>query len=203
MEINGINKKLRGYQKAPRDRFNLLQQHILTQEEFLIYELAIAITDWDDDHSTYGTFKATNKELAQILGWSSDSPVVRYKQSLIRKGYLRALSSGFIQAIDFEAWQIRKPYQKNSSSEVAKLQPLPANLQHEHAEMQTEAAKLQEFPAQKTNYSLGSFKGESMVSRSNEDYLSMWEERGRPADFGVDDMKWIDLNVTENPTIPS
>lgn len=105
---NALFKKLRGFQKADRGRFFLLSFGELTQEEFILYELCIAITDWDSSHiDTYGSFKATNQELAQVLGREAGSTISRHKKSLIEKGFLKVQGDRW-NVRDFEKWELRK-----------------------------------------------------------------------------------------------
>ncbi len=108
VKVNGLFKKLKGYQKANRDRFYLLAFGELSQEEFVLYEFCVAITDWDIRHfDTYGTFKASNHEISQVLQWKADSTVSRHKKSLIRKGYIE-ISGDRYKVKNFEGWELRK-----------------------------------------------------------------------------------------------
>lgn len=105
---NSLFKKLRGYQKARRDRFFLLAFGEVTQEEFILYEFFNAITDWDRSHfDTYGTFQATNKEIREVLKWKADSTVSRHKKKLMEKGYI-TMEGDRLKAKDFESWELRK-----------------------------------------------------------------------------------------------
>lgn len=193
MKKNTQIKKLRGYQKAPRDRFLLLRDKKLTQEEFLVYEVGIDLTDWDGRHTeTYGTFQATNREIAEILGWKSDSTVSRYRASLIKKGYFRLTPSSRLKALDFDKRQLRKP---------ANMQITRAEMQEEVAKMQTTSANIEENRSENSVYSLVSSKG-SVSLRTDEEYQAIKEEMGYK-ELTVEDMKWIDQNVKENPNVPS
>jgi hypothetical protein len=133
MKMN-VLKKLKGYQKANRDRFLLLYFNLLTFEEFVVYEFGIAMTDWDESHlETYGTFKVTNREIAEILGWKSDSQASRVKKSLLEKGYFTKIGDR-ITAWGFEKWQLRKVPNANKQNSSAKLQYNPANMQENHVQ---------------------------------------------------------------------
>ena len=195
MKSNKLLKKIRGYQRAPRERFSLLTNHILTTEEFVVYELGIAITDWDTDHDQeiYGKFKATNNDIAELCGWKSDSTVSRIKSKLIKKGFF--IEEGeYLRVKDFEEWQLRKNSSAKMQNDIAKTQPLPANVQHE-------PAKKQEFRAQSPRYPLVSSNGNSRF-HSNEEYES-FVNSGQFGSMTIDDMKWIDENVRESASIPS
>lgn len=151
---NPLLKKLRGYQKADKGRIKLLTDKVLSHEEYILFEICIAITDWDRDHETYGLFKATNLQLAEIAGWDSDSTVSRYRKSLVEKGFLSDCGNGCFKAKNFEDWQLRR-------GEVAKNQDVSADLQPSSAEIQTYPAKMQKDRERVNDYSLGSFKGNS------------------------------------------
>lgn len=181
-------KKLRGYQKAPRDRFELLINKVLNQEEFILYEFGIAITDWDIEHvETYGTFEATNKEIAMALGWKSDSTVSRHKKSLIKKGLFYIENSGLISPKDFDKWQLRKFL-------PAKIHESPAHAQTQPANIQDSSSKMQENRGQEEVYSLSFFKGNSSLLRKEEEYQKIYKEGGYTL-LTPDDMRWIDENI--------
>lgn len=150
-KTNRLVKKMNGYQKANRDRFLLLAFGELTQEELLLYEFCIAITDWDKNHDNYGTFEATNQEIAEMLRWKANSSVSRYKRSLIDKGFLE-ISGSRVRVKDFEKWELRKTGYAKMQNENASMQGGSANM-HDHY------AKTQGFSPQNNDHSLGSYKG--------------------------------------------
>ena len=153
MEIkkNKLLKKLKGYQKAPRARILLLTQKRLTQEEFLLYELVIAITDWDPKHEDYGTFEATNREIAEILGWKSDTTALKHKKKLIEKRIIESVGENRFSAKGFEKWQLRKANSSENQDLTVKSQAKPA-------EIKEIAVKNEENYVQRDNYSLVSSK---------------------------------------------
>lgn len=182
-----LEKKLRGFQKANRERFLLISNKVLSGEEFLLYEICIALTDWDRSHDTYGTFSFTNQELSYLLGWKSDTTAGRHKKSLIQKGFLIDLEDGYYKVLDFEKWELRK-------QDDAKIQPLSANLEPINAEIENKPAKMQEKQAQNDDYSLVSSKGNNNFVRSYEEYKEI-KRSGVYKLLEIDDMQWIDKNV--------
>lgn len=158
---NPLFKKLKGYQKAPRQRFESLANGLLTQEELVMYELGVAITDWDKSHETYGTFLATNQQLAEVLGWKSDTSALRIKANLIRKGLFIEVEEGRIKPKGFEKWQIRRTSSEKEIS-TAKTEIRTSNFEQE-------AAKKEKFPVQQDDYSLSSFKGDLGLSKDSPD----------------------------------
>lgn len=157
--MNNLLRKLKGYQKAPRARFLLLKEGKLTLEELSVYELGVAITIWDRNKEDYGTFQATNQELADILGWGSDTSSMRHKKSLIRKGFFVEVDDNRIKPIDFEEWQRGSSQTANKQEGTAEKQSPPANVEDHNA-------KMQENPPQTSDYSLVSSKVD--LSSSNE-----------------------------------
>lgn len=147
---NSLLQKLKGFNKAPKERFLALHKGIITQEELLMYELGIAITDWDTEHLTYGTFYTTNRELAEILGWKSDTSALRVKTALIRKGLFIETEDGRIRVKGFDIWLLRKSSSKIESSSL-KIKTPPLNIERE-------ALNKEEIPTQNDYYSLSSFK---------------------------------------------
>ncbi len=72
------------------------------------------------------------------------------------------------------------------------------------ANLHEEPAKMQTFSPQKPAYSLGSYKGNVSVIRTEEEYQRIWiEDFDSSPTFTPDDMRWIDLNVYETAGIPS
>lgn len=158
---NRLIKKLRGFQKADKGRFLLIAFGELTHEELMLYEFCIAITDWDRDHvDTYGTFQASNREIAAMLKWKADSTVSRYRRSLTNKGYLESVGDR-CRVKDFDKWELRK-------TDSAKMQTNRAETQGSGAIMQNDPANMQGFQGQNPDYSLVSYKGNVRVDDQNE-----------------------------------
>lgn len=193
-------KKLKGYQKASRDRFLLIAEGILTHEEFVIYELGVALTDWDKTHvETYGTFLASNLQLAQLLHWKSDSTVSRHRQKLIQKGFFIVGNDGRTLIKDYEKWQLKRLPENTSE----KMQASSAKMQPTNAVLHETPAKMHESSPQNPDQPLVSFKGNSSF-KTKEEYQRIWKEDYKSSpDFTPDDMKWIDQNVREDPLVPS
>ena len=167
--MNNLIKKLKGYQKAPRERFLLLKEGMLTQEEFLIYEFAIAITDWDSRHETYGTFKATNQEIADYLGWKSDTSVSRHKNHLITKGILTKAADGGLKVKNFEKWQ-------RGGENAADTESLDGNKQLYSAKSEDKNAETKENRVQSGVYPLVSSKVDlSVFKEASDEFMSEGE----------------------------
>ena len=83
-----------------RDKFTLLKEKHLTDEEFIFYEYAIHLADFDDKHiGKFGTFpRLTNEKLGDGLGWKIDKTGRNFK-SLIKKGFLKILKAQIVGSI--------------------------------------------------------------------------------------------------------
>lgn len=153
---NPLLKKLNGYQKANRARFKLLTdtRFKLKAEEFILYEFLIAITDWDETHTeTYGTFEATDKDVAELLNWRSGSTVNRWKKCLISKELLKKQYGSRFRVVGFDKWKLRKGEAKNEGRN--------AFLQIEDAKTHTSFAEIDNNQVQNADYSLVSSKVQS------------------------------------------
>ncbi len=167
MKNNRLYRRLNGFQKASRERFKILTAQILTQEEFLLYELGVAIADWDKRHvDTYQSFEATNQELGNILGWKSDSTAFRHKLSLLKKGYFIKRPDGRIIVKGFDNWVLRSH---------SNLQETSAKTESPLSLMQDSSANNEEFQDQKAVYPLVSSKV-SLGSSRYEGYEDVTDE---------------------------
>jgi len=197
---NTLIKKLNGFQKADRSRFKLLREGVLTIEELVLFELAIAVTDWDSEHEHFGSFKVADEDIANILGWKDRSSVCRYRNNLIKKGFLTILEEGYIQPKDFEKWELRKSGIKEKTEEELRIQNLlndieqlelkkaeithdvdvakqqqefNVEMQHNVEEKQHQDAEVQQNRVSNPSYSLSSFKGVFNKGDSSEEDISI------------------------------
>lgn len=143
---NSLLKKLKGYQKAPRERFLYLTNKLLTTEEMILLEFFAAITDWDEEHETYGMFKATNQQVAGVFGWSTDSTVCRHKNNLVKKGLLIKLPSGYFKVKDIDNWLTKRRRNESINIEDVKLQDENAEIKEKPAKMQDVFPRIASFP---------------------------------------------------------
>lgn len=195
---NSQIKRLNGFIRLDRKIIFLLSDRILTQEEFLIYLLSIFLTDWSIDHDAYGSVCALNREIAQLLGWKSRSSVTKHKKNLIAKGYLELLPDKRTIAKKLSTWaRINKYTSIQDNEQVVK------NSEHDVVNIQQAGEKNEQNQSQIPKSSLSSFKVNSSL-RTEEEYQRIWkEDYDCSPDFTPDDMKWIDQNVYEDPSVPS
>jgi hypothetical protein len=117
------------YQKVYRNRHLWSRNLRLTDAEYRLWDLFVALYDWDKKHNeTYETIEATDCQIAKILDWS-DSKSCRVRNNLLRKvkGYLKQIgrSSYKIQPIINE--EEIAPMQNKDDQMQEKLAPMQEN----------------------------------------------------------------------------
>lgn len=211
-------KKMVGYYATPRGKYLLLMAKVLSKDEFILYDASITFADWDKEHvQTFGTLNLTQGEIEYLLG-RSKGYVSRYSKGLFDKGFWTKRTDGRIEVAGFELIEpklLREITKRdgivNVQSYIANLQKSVADRQQPNAVLQTSATKdisaiqgqdVAELQPSSLKSDLSSFKGNSL--RSDEEYQRIWiEDFDSSPTFTPDDMKWIDLNVKENPAVPS
>lgn len=149
-----LDRKLHNYHKTPRERFTLLAKRIVTEEEFVLLEFLVAISGWDEKYEdSYGVFAATNQQIAEQLGWKSDTSVLRHKEELLKKGFIEKLTDGYFRVKHIERWLSKQNTSHNSKPEET------ARMHNNYANMQKEPAKMQGLLPQNGNSPLVSSKG--------------------------------------------
>lgn len=217
IDINKLNKRLKGYHKTFRGRFLFLRNKILTEGEFVLWDLSFnVLADWDKNHiETYGTFPYTWADIAFLLG-CSESIICRRSEKLFKHHLWERLINGSIKVSGIEIIDLLAEITKKEG--VVDLQDYLAKTQSYNAKLHENNVKLQRiYPKEeipdcaqnlaKTQISaskahLVSFKGESRVIRTDEEYQKILEEGGYTR-LTVEDMKWIDENVKEDLRVPS
>lgn len=86
MNLKQANRRLnKTWQKLQRQRHSIALMLELSDSEFRLWDLFIALYDWDVKHySTYHGVNLSTRDTAKILNWSC-SKVHRYKHKLIQK----------------------------------------------------------------------------------------------------------------------
>lgn len=211
-------KKLIGWYGTYRGRFLLLKNKVLTKEEFILYEASVAFADWDKDHTnTYGFLDLKQDEFEVLLG-VSDGFVSRYGTKLLDKGFWRKRQDGLIQVMGFELIEINLLNKITRKDLIVDIQKYIAILQNDVADPQQKNVNLQQNltkgdgnkQAQKvadlqqtvSKSNSVSYKDKCIILRSDEEYNKIKEEFAF-SQLLVEDMKWIDINIHEDPNVPS
>jgi len=207
--------RLNGYDPHFRGRFLLLRRKLLSDSEFILWDLGFsALAEWDrknHDPKDYGSFNYQKTEIGYLLGWHK-SKVSRKAEKLFSLGlWVKKDNRVFINGFD-----IRDNFaQISKDKKVIDLQEYFAILQPAVAEPQPSVADLQQQTSKgngtvspqsvailqpsRPKAPLVSFKSEFKVIRTDEEYLKMWEEN--PNGLSVEDMRWIDTNIHENQNL--
>lgn len=188
-----------------REKFLLLKEKVLKDEEFVLYDFCVHQADFDEKHfGKFGTFQQTNKELAEGLGWSEDK-VCRNIKTLFEKGFLRKIDRK-TEVVDFFRFIPRIAFKRTKQKEeIAYLQEKIAKVRSQVANLHEESAKLHnsapDLATNNTSISdISSYKVSPFIPRSYEDYKRIKEEYGFTM-LTEEDMKWIDENITEDKNI--
>jgi len=173
-----LRKLNKTYQKVFRDRHIRARKLSLTDSEYRLWDLCVAVYDWDKKHTqTFGTLETTDRELASILGWSA-SKACRKRNSLIRKGLIEKTEIGTYKVVPVGA-------------ETALLHQGVAQTQQEIAPTQEKGADLQQKQTQTADSSLVSYKDKYRLVRSDREYNRLSKDYS----FSTEELKWIDQNA--------
>lgn len=211
MKHTKIMNRLHGYDTHFRGRFLLLRNKLLTDSEFILWDLSFsALAEWDKknhDPKDYGSFDFQQTEIGYLLGWHKSKVSHKAKKLFALGLWTERDGRVFVKGFDIRdnfAGISRSRKIIDLQEQIAILQPAVAEPQPPVADLQWQTPKgngavspqsvaILQPPRPKAP--LVSFKNEFNVVRSNEEYLKMWEEN--PDGLSIEDMKWIDQNIKE------
>ncbi len=212
--IEQLNLRLKGFHKHFKGRFLFLQNKILTQEEYVLWDFSFSVlADWDKKNrpDNYGIFSHTFEEIGLLLACSA-SKISRNSKRLFESGLWSYTKDNRIRVNGFE---IRDELIKDRLKEVTNKKGI-INLQEYIAELKVDSANLQQEIAKthksspkgngvnqvqtvanlQSTYSKDTLsfpgKAESIILKSEEDYKNVVrqvEELGK-----VLQNKWFDPN---------
>lgn len=160
--MNILRRLNNTYQKVYRNRHLVAKQLNLKDSEYRLWDLCLAVYDWDKKHEeTYQTVETTDSILADILNWSS-SKVCRVRNRLIVKGAIKEKARSFYEVVLLPS----------SNNDIAKLHDDNANLHNEIAETQENIAELQSNQDETDKTTIVSYKGKYSIS-TEEEYISV------------------------------
>lgn len=212
MRPTKIMNRLNGYDPHFRGRFLLLRRKLLSDSEFILWDLGFSsLAEWDrknHDPKDYGSFNYQKTEIGYLLGWHK-SKVSRKAEKLITLGLWverdnRIFVNGFDIRDNFA--QISKNKKVIDLQEyVAILQPVVAEPQPPVADLQRQTSKgsrvvspqsvaILQPPRPKA--SLVSFKNEFNGHRSDEEYQEIYGQN--PNGLSTEDMKLADESIWES-----
>lgn len=207
MNIKILDRKLNGFERTFRGKFVLLKENILTDNEFILWDLSFSVlADWDKNHiDTYGSFRLPQEQIGYYLNWSK-SKVCRVSQELYKKNFWKEDTDGKVVITGFNIkehlTELAKLYKLIDLQQfIANHQPPVSNSILPVAEVESETSKANGTPTiqkvaktqQDYNYTLGSSKGNTGLLRSIDEYKEIQDRMGKNSmDMPIDDMIWID-----------
>ena len=181
-----------------RDKFTLLKEKHLTDEEFIFYEYAIHLADFDDKHiGKFGTFpRLTNEKLGDGLGWKIDKTGRNFK-SLIKKGFLKMRNDDRVEVIGFDRYIPKNAFKQKKIAPY--LQEVTAEVRSEYAKMLSKNEDLRNTRLTSATKSsvisdIGSYKVNTLLLRSSEEYEAIVKEL-RFTGTDASDLEWIDRDM--------
>lgn len=197
-----VNKKLRGYYPTFRGKYLLLKESILSQQAFLLYDLSVAIADWDKKHEGYyGVIRLTQEALESVLGRTKGF-VSRYGKELYKKGFWHKDNHGRTHVVGFELIDTGLLKTITKRDKVVNLQNYIANKQSYDALLQQDIAEKQLISSKEESTFQGKSVADLQPSRPISDLFSSKGEyslRDKSLDSGLseEDKLWISENIKE------
>lgn len=196
-----VNKRLRGYYPTFRGKYLLLKENILSQQAFLLYDVSVAIADWDKRHESYGVLGSTQEEIEHILG-RTKGYVSRYGKELFNKGFWLKDQHGRTHVVGFELIETKLLKNITEKHKVVSLQDYIANAQQYSFVLQRIIAEAQLNTSKATNSFQDKNVADLQLSRPITDLVSSKGEyslRDKSLDSGLseEDKQWISENVKE------
>ena len=207
-----IMNRLNGYDRHFRGRFLLLHRKLLSDSEFILWDLGFsALADWDDknhDPKEYGSFSLTQTDIGYLLGWSKTKVSNKAKKLVSLGLWVKKNGRFFVNGFD-----IRDGFaQIAREKKVIDLQEHVSNLKLSVSKPHTQVPNMRQQPSKGNGVipprtvsklkqplpkaPLVSYKSEFNVVRSDKEYQKMWEEK--PDGLSIEDMKWLDANICES-----
>lgn len=156
--MNILRRLNNTYQKVYRNRHLIAKGLVLDDPEYRLWDLYIALYDWDKSHSeTFQTVEATDLVLKEILDWSI-SKVCRVRNRLLKKGAIKPVGRS-IYTVSL------LPQKEN---DIASLKNNVAQMQNEIAPMQEKIAEKQQFQGYLDSNTIVSYKGKYRINTVDE-----------------------------------
>lgn len=154
-----ISRRLNNtYQRVYRNRHLIAKNLKLNDREYRLWDLYIAIYDWDKGHiETYQTVQATDLMLSEVLGWSP-SKVCRVRNLLLEKGSIKSTARSTYSIVLL-------PQKENN---IAELKDDTAKMQDDIAPVQEKVAEVQQIQSYPTPNTTVSYKDKYRISTEEE-----------------------------------
>ena len=197
-----LNNRLKGYEKIFRGRFLLLQNKVLRDEEYILWELSLSVlADWDKKHGEkYGTFSHTQKEIAILISWS-ETKVSRTSKALFKHNFWIKENSAKIRVNGFEIKEYLTPITKkygvvNLEDYLLKKKTDFAYLTEEKSEITKEVSKENgDSRIQPLAEMQDDLPKDSLISPSKDKYSFAFRENTLTSSLSEEDIDWINNNL--------
>ncbi len=218
--------KLNGYRATHKNKWLFIKNKVLSLQEVAYLEFCADIMCFDWEKQEYGTFKTNFKEIATLFDCKSETTIRNWHAKLLKKGFIQSLNQRNVFRLTCHTRYITPGFWKGEASRYAEsekdqsieyiLQNFGLNLQNIGKTDQLIEKNNQNLASNTTPRAIGSSKDYSLVPssisskkvvvikqevRSDAEYQKMYE--ASDLSLSVDDMKWIDQNITEKIEIGS
>ncbi|MFH0773625.1 MAG: hypothetical protein V1922_04925 [bacterium] len=214
-------KKLNGYRPSHRNKWLFVKQNILSIQELSLWEYYADIVDFDKRHEKYGLFEVYFDEISLLLN-KDENTIRNWHNKLLYLGFISITNRKHIFKLSCHERYVNTGKWEGKAAEYGKKekdQSIENILESFGTNLQIVKEKLQSFGNNKQDkgnktiktdsIAIGSYKDEiGFIStrqhslRSDKEYQKIKEELG-PTSLSIEDMKWIDLNVKEDPNVPN
>lgn len=190
-----------------RENMALIREHVLTEEQYVLYEYCIHRADFDEKHDKFGTFQLSIKQIAEDLGTTDDS-VRRWIRPLLLSGLIKFRGNNTFEITEYKRYLPTYAYKLTKTGEqTAFIQHFIAKLRTVNAELKNKSAKMRKLQHDSASNSEAisdtfPYKVGNSVTRTKKEYEQIIKE-GDYSTFSVEDLSWIDQNTTEDPNVPS
>ncbi|MCX6784279.1 MAG: hypothetical protein NT141_04450 [candidate division WWE3 bacterium] len=218
---NSYHTKLNGYRVCHRNKWDLLEQGVLTLQELTLLDFYIDVATFDENKPDFGLFKTDFEDLCQIFNYKSDQAIRNWHNGLVSKGFIETTNLTNVNKLICPKRYFLNSLvckgEANHYQNVEKDQPIEAILQHirilpqsvgtEFLPIGTEQAESVVTTTSYPSIDIGSSKVVSstypikvvthqITIRGKEEYELIIKELDLKT-LMVEDLAWIDSNSTE------
>jgi DNA-directed RNA polymerase specialized sigma subunit len=168
MKIRSKSKRLNNsFQKTFRNRHLIAVERKLNDQEYRLWDLYIALYDWDTRHEHFGCVVDTDLHIAEMINWS-ESKVCRYRNSLVEKGMVKMDERSVVKVWPIPGYDESRLNKNNPKLSTLEDQPL-----------KTEFESFTTEPVRTQNSILSNFPNKDITSKFNiniEEYRELKDE---------------------------
>lgn len=207
-------KKLNGYRPSHRNKWHFIEEGVLTVQELALLEYYADIFDFDKKHENYGLFEEDFTRTPTVFDCSPGT-IRNWNRKLLSLGFILKTNRKHIYKLSCSDRYVTPGKWGGKAAdyqEIEKDQNIEKILQSFEIDFQSIKEKLQQVKKTPTDKSdsktktssiaIGSSKDDLGISRSDSEYRRIKREGCFPT-LDIEDMKWIDHKIIEDPNVPS